>query len=246
MHKLMMFSLSALAGVMLAGCSTLSEWYDTQLLKRRAAKEAEFKRLADSPPAQVVKSPRKEIAIRAHESCDLFNVAQPKMKAYIALTENSYEYRGYINDVQYYIEEEKMSSAEAQKKVRDAVIAGDASRPDDEKIWPKIVKGAEAARQFGSEAEWKLFLALRLQQIEINAKVVKICKAFYDRQKELKKLVKKKQISKEQMQQENSVILERLAECAAIQRQLSDAGKCIAYMVEQHNRVMEFEREAAR
>ena len=252
--KLKGISVIVLSVVIFIGCDTMKEkwaetkeWYETQQLKRREAQEKEYKRLAALPPAQVVvQSPSQDIAICAKQSCDLFNVAQPKMRAYIALTENSYEYRGYINDVQYYIEEEKMPSAEAQKKVRDAVLAGDANRPEGEKVWPKIVKGAEASRQFGSEAEWKQFLGLRVRHLEITANVVKICKALYDRQKELKKLAKHRQISQEQMQQENSAILQRLAECAAIQRQLSDAGKCISFMVEQHNRIMEFEKEAAR
>ncbi len=253
-NLLIVSSAIALSVTIFIGCTTMKEkwneakeWHETQQLKRREAKEKEYKRLASLPPAQVVvQTPSREIAVCAQQSCDLFNVAQPKMRAYIDLTENSYEYRGYVNDVQYYIEEEKMSSADAQKKVMDAVIAGDANRPDGEKVWPKIVKGAEAARQFGSEAEGKQFLGLNIRYLEINARIVKICKGLYDRQKELKKLVKHKQISKEQMQQENSVILQRLAECAAVQQQLSDAGKCISFMVEQHNRVRELENEAAR
>ena len=244
----------ALAGRVFFGCSTMKEWsasaqewYETQQLKRREAQEKEYKRLAALPPAQVVvQSPSKEISICAKQSCDLFNVAQPKMRAYIALTENSYEYRGYINDVQYYIEEEKMSSADAQKKVRDAVIAGDAKRPDGEKVWPKIVKGAEAARQFGSESEFKQFLALRASHLEIEARLVKIIQNLFKLRKELKKAAKEKRISKDERLAKENAILQRLEECTAVQQQLSDAGKCISFMVEQHNRIMEFEKEAAR
>ena len=255
-HEVKVFGLLAimLAGVVLVGCSTIKalgadakEWYETQQLKRREAQEKEYKRLAALPPAQVVvKSPRRDIVDCSRQSRDLFNVAQPKMKAYITLTENSYEYRGYINDVQYYIEEEKMSSAEAQKKVRDTVIAGDANRPDGEKIWPKIVKGAEAARQFGAESEWKLFLGLRVRHLEINARLVKIIQSLNKQRKELSKAEKAKRISRAQRLEKEIELVQRLSECMAIQQQLSDSGKCISYMVEQCNRVRELEREAAR
>ena len=253
MHKSIAVFATAFCGMAFTGCNTMSEywkstqeWYETQQLKRREAQENEYKRLAALQPAQVVFTPSRDIAICAQQSCDLFNVAQPKMRAYVALTENSYEYRGYINDVQYYIDEEKMSRDEAQKKVRDAVIAGDLNRPEEEKIWPKVLKGAEAARQFGTESESKQFLALRASHLEIEARLAKITQALFRFRKDLKKAEKNKQISKESRMEQESAIMQRLAECAAVQRQLSDAGKCISFMEEQCNRVREFEKEAAR
>ena len=247
MHKLTKILAFLLAGVIFAGCSTIQEWYETQKLKWREAQEQEYRRLAALPPAQlVVQSPRRDIAICAKESCDLFNVAQPKMRAFIALTENSYEYRGYCNDVQYYIEQEKMSSAEAQKKVRDAVIAGDANRPDGEKVWPKIVKGAEAARQFGFASEREQFLALQVRQLEIYARLVKIIQNLNKERKELRKLAKEKMISKAERREREVVIGQRISECMAIQGQVALSGRCISFMIEQYNRVMELESDAAR
>ena len=246
MNKLMLIGLSAIALVGITGCSSLSEWYDAQLLQWREAQEREYRRLAGLPPAQAVQSPNRNIAFLAKQSCDLFNMAQPKMRAYIALTENSYEYNGFVNDVRYYIENEKMTEAEAQKKVYDAVIAADATRPDDEKVWPKILKGAAAARQFGPQSERDQMMALLSRSIEISAAVVNICKTLRDRQKKMKKLVKEKKMSKKQMKEENGLIMQRLAECSAIQMQLSEAGRCISFMMDQYNRAKELEREAAR
>ncbi len=241
MRKFVGFSAIVSAVIILAGCSTISEWCAGVQEWYAAQRAKEFKRLVALPPAQMVRSPRKDIALCAKQSCDLFNVAQPKMRAYIAKVETSHEYLGFVNDVQYYIEEEKMSSAEAQKKVRDAVIAADAKRPDDEKVWPKIQKGAVAARQWGSEDDWKQFWKLSAYESEVGGKVRKICKEFDDREKHLRKLSKNKQISKEQFQAESSVIKERRAECAAIQKQLSDARGCISFMMDQYQRAKELE-----
>ena len=49
-----------------------------------------------------------------------------------------------------------------------------------------------------------------------------------------------------ELNKENTVILQRLSECAAINGQLSDAGSCISFMEDQYNRARELENEAAR
>ena len=225
-----------LTSVVLAGCSTLSEWYAEQQLKWREAQEREYKRLAELPPAQMVKSPDRDIAACAKQCCDLFNVAQPKMRAYIIKIETSREYVGFINDVQYCIEEEKMSNTEACKKVKDAVVAADANRPDDEKVWPKILKGWEAARQLGPKADELLILELNHRHIATCARMGKIYKKLRKSQKELKN-----EKNKTAKQERAAELMNRLAECAAIQKQLSDASKCISFMMNQYSRVKELE-----
>ncbi len=236
-------SLSVLFGI---GCSTVKEswratqdWYAEQQVKWREAQEEEYRRLASLPPAEVVASPNPAIAMCARQSCDLFNVAQPKMLAYVAKTETSREYTGFMNDIKYLVEEKKMSEQEACRKVADAVIAADANRPDDEKVWPKIQRGLAAAKLLGTKSERDQMLGLSRRRAEIAEAVGKICKNLRKVQKALKH-----EKNKTVRQAAEEEIMKRTAECAAIQGQLSESQKCISLMYDQQSRVAELENYA--
>lgn len=234
MNKFMVdFGVVALIGMMVGVacvCGCLSPEEQREAIRR------EYDRLASLPPAKPIKSPMPEIANCSRQSCDLFNVAQPKMRAYIAKVETSREYTGFINDIRYYVEEKKMSPVEAQRKVRSAVIAADANRPDGEKVWPKILKGAKAARQFGSASERKQFAELDARYCEICAALGKISKQLRKMQKDLKH-----EKNKSVRMEKNAVIASRYAECLEVQCQLSDAGRCISFMKDQYDRANELE-----
>ena len=151
----------------LIGCSTVKEltssaqeWYSAQQVKWRERKEKEYKQLVALPPAQMIVSSHPGIASCAQASCALFNEAQSKMKAYIAFAETSHEYVGFVNDIQYYVEEEKLSAQEACAKVKSAVLAADAKLPEEEKVWPKILRGYAAASVLGPQNELSRIAAL--------------------------------------------------------------------------------------
>lgn len=259
-YKLMVISVVLLAGMMFTGCSTVKQWsadvqdwYSAKQLEWREARQKELKQLAALPPAQmVVVSPKPDItncaitnAICAKLSCDLFNMAQPKMKAYIAFAETSREYTGFVNDIQYYMEEEKLPVQEACKKVADAVKAADAKRPDDQKIWPKIVKGVNAARTLGTENQLAPIMELSSRRLGVSAMLGKNLKRMDKLQKKFKDAKKKKEIDENTYRQCIGVIMSRRAECAAINNQLNLTSRCISFMRDQYSRMKDLEKYAA-
>lgn len=218
MNKLTVVSVVVLIGAIIAGCATTSPE------EKRAAYQKEYSRLASLPPAQMVVSPNYDVANCAKLSCDLFGEVQPMMKAYVAKTESSREYTGFMNDVQYYVKEEKMSNQDACKKVADAVIAADANRPDDQKVWPKIQKGIVAA----NELDPKTQLAQIALLVARNLEIAKSVKALPN------SLAKEDFMSKAQ----------RLQEISAISKQLTDMLECLYFLQDQYTRVVELEAYA--
>lgn len=206
----------ALAGVM-TGCFTMSPE------ERREAYQKEYSRLAALPPAQMVQSPNPDIANCAKLSCDLFNEVRPMMKAYVDKTESNREYTGFMNDIQYYVKEEKMSEKDACKKVADAVIAADADRPDDQKVWPKIKKGIAAA----NELEPKKQLAQIALLLARNSEIVNSIQRFKDSDAFKNMDIQGK--------------IARGKECSAIIDQSEDTGKCLYFLQDQYTRVLMLE-----
>jgi len=88
MNKLVGIAGVGMAVAVVAGCATTRDAY-----------EKEYARLSSMPPATLVVSPNREVANCAKSSCDLFNEVQPLMKAYVAKTESSHEFTGFMNDV---------------------------------------------------------------------------------------------------------------------------------------------------
>ena len=248
--------------------------YEERQVKRREAQEKRFKQLAALPPAQMVAvAPGRDItssakytvkegkgkkekvvvvpvdcpkvnALCAKASCDLFNEAHRKMKAYITFYENCRECVGFMNDVQYFVEEEKLSQKDAYEKVAKSVMAADAKLSADEKVWPKIQKGLMAAKTFGSGNEMSQVLALRSRQIEILAALGKVNTALDAMQKELKKAKKNKRISNEAYAQSLSVIQRRVAEHGGVYKQLNLVSECINFMVEQRSRIDDLDKNS--
>lgn len=231
-HRVLALAAMAI-GFALVGCSSIKdgltatqEWYAAQRVEWRKAKENEYKRLAAMPPVEEVESPDHGISQCARQSVDLFNETQKKMKAYVDFVETCREYTGFINDIQYYVEEERLSRDEACRKVVAEVNAADAKLPDDQKLWPRIKRSAAAAEELGPKNELDVILGL-------NSRVVKLRNWLAKKQSELLKSRKKEKKNR-------GLIVEidkRLAECSAVGVQLNDASQCISFMIDQHNRV---------
>ena len=202
-------------GTIVAGCLTMSPE------ERRAAYQEEFERLASLPVAQQVSSPNKDVSGCAMLSCGLFNEVQPLMKAYVAKVESSREYTGFMNDIRYYAEEEKLSNADACKKVMDAVLAADAARPDDQKIWPKIKKGIDAANELDPKKQLIQIAALTVKNQEVSKKVETLPESY--------------------AQEDFTGKMARGKECSAISKQLADVTECLVFLGDQYARVVELE-----
>lgn len=186
-HRVVAFVVMVI-GVTLVGCSSIKdgltatqEWYAARRAEWRKAKEAEYKRLAALPPAEVVKSPDAGISKCARSSADLFNEVQKKMKAYVEFVENCREYTGFVNDIQYCVEEAGRSREAACKKVIAEVQAADAKLPEDQKLWPMIKRSAAAAEEFGTKDELDVIL-------DLDSRVMKLRDWLAKKQDELQEL----------------------------------------------------------
>ena len=205
-------------------CACVSGCFTTSPEERRAALQKEFERLKSLPPAVMVASPNKDVAKCAKLSCDLFNEVQPLMKAYADKVETSREYIGFMNDIQYYVEDEKLSNQEACKKVKDSVVAADANRPNDQKVWPKIERGVAAANELDPKKQLAKIAILVARNEDIKKTVSDLPKSY----------------SNEDFQGK----LKRGDECSAISKQLAESAECLAYLGDQYARVVELENYA--
>lgn len=216
MNKMMMsVCLFALTGV-ITGCVSSED--------SRSAYQKEYARLSSLPPAEQVFSPNKEIASCAKLSCDLFNEVHPLVMAYVDKVDADRKYTGFMNDIRYYVEEEKLSNADAMKKVTDAVIAADVNLPDEEKIWPKIQKGIAAANELNPKTQLIKLANLTLQNQNAADRVSKLPKS-YEKEPFMDKINRSK-------------------ECTAISKQLTEIGKCLVFLVDQYTRVVELENSS--
>ena len=143
------------------------------------------------------------------------------MKAYVAKVESCREYTGFMNDIRYYVEEEKLSNKEACRKVCDAVIAADANRAGGQKIWPKIQKGIVAANELDPKKQLAKIALLVARNTEIAKSVADLPNAFKN--------------------EDFMGKAKRGAECAAISTQLAETLECLVYLGDQYSRVVELE-----
>lgn len=190
----------------------------------RAARQKKYSRLYSLPPAEPVPSSNEEVSICAQLSCDLFNEVHPLMKAYVDKIDSNREYISFMNDVRYYVEEEKMSNADAIKKVVDAVIAADVNLPDKEKLWPKIQKGVAATKELDPKTQLIKLTELIARSKNVTERVAKLPVSFMN----------------ESLQDK----FDRVRECFAIGKQLADVKKCLIFLVDQYLRVVELENSS--
>lgn len=220
MKKLAIVCTTLMMGAFWAGCATTSPE------KQREAYQNEYKRLAALPPAQMVASPNPDVANLAKMSCDLFNEFQPMMKAYVDKVETSREYTGFLNDVRYYVEQEKMSEADACKKVAADVQAADAKLAADQKVWPKILRGYAA-----------------VGELDVKSQLVKIA-ALVARNQKIVESVKNLSSGKSFEKEDFMGKAQRGRECNAILSQATDTLNCLKYLGDQYTRSLELEAYA--
>lgn len=240
----------------LVGCSTMKDWtsdvhswYVARQAEWRESRQKEYAEIAAMPQAQaviVVAGPdsfgcANVIANCAGLSCALFNEAHVLMKAYVNFVESSREYTGFANDVQFLVEEEKMSSQDACRKVISMVQAADANLPDEEKIWPKIRKGIDAAQQLDSKSFEPETGSLSSRCLDAQSSIRKVCERLNNAHENLVKARKAHVISEKIYESRMSELEKRREECAQIEVQLLLTSKCISFIVDQHNRVQELE-----
>lgn len=206
MKKLTMIAGAMLAGVIFTGCAT-----------SRDSWQKEYARLASLPPGQMVVSPDPNVAGIARASCDVFTEVQSVMKAYVDKTESSRAYTGFMNDVAYYVKEEKLSNEEACKKVYDAVIAADANRPADQQVWPQVAKGIAAVNELDPKKQLAQLALLTARNL---------------------KVVENVQNLKDSFQGDFVTIAQRSRESAAILVQTKDSAECLVFMGDQFRRVL--------
>ncbi len=139
---MMMFA-SLVAMVVTAGCNSVS--------RDKMAKE--YERLAALPPATMNRCP----ADRALDSLGVavsqhYNFAHKLMKEFVGATENRRAYLGFMNDIEYYVQEEKMEEPAAMAKVVKDIQDADKQIADPkEKVWPKVVEGIKATNALQPE-----------------------------------------------------------------------------------------------
>ena len=135
MRKAAMFAgLAAL--VVLTGCGGNA--------REKMAKE--YERLAALPPAAPNHCPYDRALDRLGVAVsENYNFAHKLMKDFVGATENRRAYVGFLNDVAYYVEEEKMEETAAMERVVKEIQAADEKIADPkEKVWPRVVEGINA------------------------------------------------------------------------------------------------------
>lgn len=213
MNKVIVIVTVVLSVVFFSGCATSRDAY-----------QREYARLSALPLATPVISPNRNVANCARLSCDLFNEVHSLMKAYVAKTETCREYTGFMNDVQYYVDEQKMSNQEACRKVADEVIAADANRPNDQKLWPKIQRGIVSVNELDPKKQLATIALLVVRNTKIAQSVSNLPKSFQH---------------EDFMGQAN-----RGVECAVISKQLAESLECLTFLGDQYSRVLELEAYA--
>lgn len=142
MRKAAMFAgLAAL--VVLTGCGGNA--------REKMAKE--YERLAALPPAAPNHCPYDRALDRLGVAVsENYNFAHKLMKEFVGATENRREYLGFLNDVAFYVEEEKMEEAAAMERVMKEIQEEDAKIADPkEKVWPRVVEGINATYALNPE-----------------------------------------------------------------------------------------------
>ena len=130
----MMMVAGAVVTVGLVGCAS------------RDAMTKEYNRLAALPPVYCNHCPEDKaldsLGVAVSKS---YNFAHKLMKEYVAATETQRAYLGYMNDIEYYVTEEKMEEEAAANRVMKEIQESDVQVANpEEKMWPQVVIGIQA------------------------------------------------------------------------------------------------------
>ena len=140
-QKLMMMA-SLVAMIATTGCSVSRD----QMAK-------EYERLAALPPVPTNHCPYDRaldslgVAVSRH-----YNFAHKLMKEFVGATANRRAYLGFLNDIEFYVKEEKMDEAAAMARVVKEILEADKKIADPEqKLWPKVVEGINSTNALRPE-----------------------------------------------------------------------------------------------
>lgn len=144
--------------------------------------------------------------------------AHKLMKEYVDATTNHREYIGFLNDVKYYMEEEKLDEKAAFEKVVAGIMEQDAKAASpEEKVWPRVVAGMKAVDALSPENKLK----------ELAPVVIATAKCI-STAKELKNSFKGF----------DATTVEKGIACVKILEQGVYTTECLAFLTEQFKRVL--------
>lgn len=198
----------AFAG-MLAGCASTT---------MRESVQKEYDRITALPPAERIFSPNKQVDDVGRLSCDLYNFCHPLLMEYVAATENHREYTGFMNDVQCVIKEEGLSEEEAMAKVYNLIQEEDMTRPEEEKVWPRVLEGWAAAEALEPEKKLAQIAVLAVRNLEIVDSANNLSASI---------------ANEDYMSQ-----IQRGAEVGMITAQTAQTAEMLAFLGEQYRRVL--------
>ena len=185
----------------------------------RDAMQKEYARLAAVTPEPPVRCPSDRalddlgVAVAVN-----FAFTHKLMKEYVDATTNHREYIGFLNDVKFYMDEEKLDEKAAMEKVRTAIIAEDAkAEKEEDKVWPRVVAGIKAVDALGPENKIK-------EIIPVAAANLKLAKSASGLKKTFTSL--------------DAAVIQKAVCCGNILKQTTYTGECLVFLEEQFRRVL--------
>lgn len=141
------FSITAMFAAFLLAVST------TGCATARDAVTKEYDRLANTVPAPPVRCEYDRAIDNLGVAVGVnYAFAHKNMKEFVDFTTNHREYLGFLNDIKFYMEEEKLDEKAAMEKVVKGIQAEDAKVTDPkEKVWPRIVAAIKASESLKIE-----------------------------------------------------------------------------------------------
>ena len=204
-----MMSLTALVLMLnVTGCATA-----------RNAMQDEYKRLSTTPP----EPPARCEYDRAIDNLGVavgvnYAFSHKLMKEYVSATENRREYLGFLNDVKYYIDEEKLDEKAAVDKVVKGIMAEDEKITNpEEKVWPRVVEGINATNSLKIENKLKEIIPV----LAANAKNLKTVTEL-----------------KNSFNGLDATVIAKGVACAKIAKQATFTAECLTFIAEQFRRTL--------
>ena len=165
-----MFSLTVVATALLLACVV------TGCASSRDAFTQEYNRLASMTPEPPVRCPQDKAIDDLGVGVGVnYAIAHKWMKEFVDATTNSREFIAFMNDVNYYMEEEKLDHKAAVEKVYKEILAADEKIADPkEKVWPRVAAGINAVNSL---------MNVKAKQAEIKAVIAATKKTIAGAQK---------------------------------------------------------------
>ena len=199
--------------------SLMIAMFATGCASARNAMQEEYQRFAAQAPQPVVRckvdKPIDDLGVAVGVN---YNFAHKLMKEFGDATANHREYIGFLNDVNYYVEEEKFDEKAAFEKVKNDIIANDAKiEKAEDKVWPRVVAGIKATDALKLESKLQEIIpviAANLKMVESISKLSKSFKGF------------------------DATTIEKGLACTAIAKQAAWTAECLVFLEEHFRRTL--------